>query len=177
MCQVQDNHHDTVDAHQQTNPRITVWCAIHGNTLLKPAFLKVGQNTEYLQLSNVSVPYANELPLPICEFYFQQAGQPAHFVRNWTDEVLPGQWIGCRDKLHGHKDFQLLYPYIFLSGFIWHHFYSIPGHVSFCDLKENIHAANTEITLKTLKCVCCSVQQCINLCKQQEGCRNEHLLR
>jgi hypothetical protein len=38
-----DNPHVAADAHKQTNPSITVWCTIHGNTCLELLLLGGGE--------------------------------------------------------------------------------------------------------------------------------------
>jgi hypothetical protein len=59
-----NNPHVTADYRRQTNTKVTVWCPIHGNTLLQPGFLAGGVKAErYLQLLNVVLePYVVEMP-------------------------------------------------------------------------------------------------------------------
>jgi len=56
--------------------------------------------------------YVNELPLPVCQFYFQQDGAPVNFAGEvrWTDEILPGQWNGCREPTAWPQSPQISYP-------------------------------------------------------------------
>jgi len=63
----QDNRHVAGDAHHRTHPRITMWRAMHGNTLLGPVFLEEGVKTErYMQLLNgVWKPHVGEMPLVV----------------------------------------------------------------------------------------------------------------
>ena len=75
MCQVQDNHHDAVDTHQQTNPRITLWCKIHGNTLRNSI---PGSKSEHRMIS------------PVVEWYVGT-------IRKWTGPpsmsvLLSAEW-------------------------------------------------------------------------------------
>jgi len=45
--------------------------------------------------------YTNELPLPVCQFYFQQDGAPVNFAGQM--KFFLGSGMGAGDQLHGHK--------------------------------------------------------------------------
>lgn len=127
MCQVQDNQHDAVDAHQQTNPRITVWCEIHGNTLRNSI---PWSRSEHRMISPVVEWY--EYVGTICEW----TAPPSMSVllsAGWSTSsfcwrgakldrwVLPGQWNGCR----GPTAWPQRSPDIPLDSSFWGHLMSL----------------------------------------------------
>jgi hypothetical protein len=68
-----ENLHVALDAHNQTGPRINVWCGIHGDAIVGPVFLdnkltgvRYGQH-----LQNMFQPHLDEMTLTSrLRFYF-----------------------------------------------------------------------------------------------------------
>ena len=136
-----ENPRECIVHHTQYNPRVNVWCAIHGRTVLGPIFCSNKMNgRDYLQLLKGTLgPYIDNMPLvQRGRFYFQQDGAPIHTakpVTQWLDENLPFQWIGLKASIKWPPRSPDLTP---LDFFFW----------SF--LKNKVHSRKPE-TLDELK--------------------------
>ena len=60
-----ENVYFAVDAHHKTDPRLNVWCGIHGDVLIEPSFLNnkltIEQYREHLEIT--LLPYMDDQPL------------------------------------------------------------------------------------------------------------------
>jgi hypothetical protein len=85
-----ENPHVALDAYNQTDPRINVWCCIHGDDIVGPAFQDNKlTGVRYRQhFENTLQSYLDEMTLTShLQFYFQQDGAPPHF------SIVARQWL------------------------------------------------------------------------------------
>jgi hypothetical protein len=118
MHWVQDNPHAAAD--HQTNPRITVWCAVHGDPLLGPVFPDGVMNTEwYLQFLNNALEtymYIRHSQLNI-GFPFCRMEHHLIAMARCKTVALAGQQIGCTETIEWPRRYLgLIAIYFYLWG-------------------------------------------------------------
>jgi hypothetical protein len=157
------NPHVALDAHKQTDPRINVWCGIHGDAIVGPVFLdnKLTGDCYRQHLENMLQPYLDEITLTSrLRFYFQQDGAPPHFsivAHKWLNQWSTGRWISRRVPVEWPPSSPDLTPFDF---FLWGHLKSVVDSNrprSIAELQDNIRAECAAITPGTLRRVCSSL--------------------
>ncbi|KAJ4444914.1 hypothetical protein ANN_06713 [Periplaneta americana] len=177
-----ENPHIVVEAHNQFDLRLNVWCGIHGDVVIGPVFLnnKLTAALYRWHLEVTLLPYLDDLPLERRRgFFFQQDGTLPHFrltVRELLNEVIHGCWIGSRDPVEWLPKSPDLTP---LDFFLWGHFKSVvysnrPRKLD--ELQENIRREYAQITPAVLRNVWSSYLNHVWMRRQPNGHQFEHLL-
>lgn len=177
-----ENPRVTLDVHHSYNPKVLVWCGMHGNTIIGPYFFDgTVDGKAYLHLLQSFLKlYLESLDATKrVSMYFQQDGASAHYmksVRTWLTGTFAEQWIGRGGPVNWPARSPDLTP---LDFFLWNRLKSVVYEhqpTSLNHLKRNIVEAVQNIRLEEVQRVHENIVKRVDNCITVDGKHFEHLM-